>query len=493
MREVRCDVLVVGAGPAGLAAAAAAAEGGQSVIVLDENPHLGGQIWRPQAAEANQPSRSVSPRAAAAPPSAHAHRRAHAWHQRAQKRGVIFETGMTLFDAPRTDHLLAVDAAGQASAFSAQQVILATGAAERFLPFPGWTLPGVMGVGGLQAMVKGGMAVRGKRILLAGTGPLLLAVAAFLLDHGAHVVGIAEQASRAAVRRFGTSLWRHPNKLVQAARLFTRLRAVPLLHDAWPTQAEGFGRVEQVRVAAGDRCQEFDVDLLACAFGLVPRTELARLMGCATQSHIDGEIVAVDRWQRTTVATVWCAGEPTGIGGVDLAVAEGLVAGYAASGAFKRAGRAARRRDRARAFAERLDRAYALRPALRALPTDATVVCRCEDVTWQAIRAQPTIRQAKLQTRCGMGPCQGRICGPALAFLTRATPAAPGTATQTTTRPTAATTSSHAAGPSTGWTGDRVRPPLVPVAVNVLIGAGQAPLANHQPSPAPSRHQEISL
>lgn len=454
MRETACDVLVVGAGPAGLAAAVAAAEGGSAVIVLDENPHPGGQIWRPEHPAADPSRAAASSTAAEAPSPPPLHRHARAWHLRARKRGVIFETGVTVFDAPKPDRLLAVGADGEALAITAHRVILATGATERFLPFPGWTLPGVMGVGGLQAMVKSGMGVRGKRVLLAGSGPLLLAVAASLLDHGAHVVGVAEQASRSAVVRFGLGLWRHPRKLCQAGRLFARLRAVPMLHGAWPTRADGTDSVEQVTVATPGRPRPFEVDLLACAFGLVPRTELARLLGCATTNEAGQERVVVDRWQRTTVAKVLCAGEPTGIGGVDLALAEGTVAGHTAAGAMPHANRATRRRDRSLAFARRLDRAYSLQEALHTLADDDTIVCRCEDVTWQAVRTCSSARQAKLQTRCGMGPCQGKVCGPALAFLKGRTSATHGTAT--------------------GWSSDRARPPLVPVSVDTLIDAGRS-------------------
>ncbi|MEZ6016197.1 MAG: FAD/NAD(P)-binding oxidoreductase [Planctomycetota bacterium] len=421
MRELTCDVAIVGAGPAGLAAAAAARAQGADALVIDEHPEAGGQIWRASYARG-------------------LHEQARKWLERA--RGARFLHGAAVYDAapqgpapqghgeraprpaaPPAPHALSVwqraGGAGEvagAATVHASRVVLALGATERFLPFPGWTLPGVVGVGGLQALMKGGLALRGaraegRRVLVAGSGPLLLAVAAALVEAGAHVVAVAEQAPRSAVLRLGLGLVAWPAKLAQGAALTARLRGVPVLHDAWVTRVEGAGRLTRAYVSHAGRARAFDVDLVACGFGLVPTTQLGELIGCARA----GEGLAVDEDLATSVPRVYAAGETTGIGGVDAALAEGALAGLAAAGADARVLAPARARvARQRRFAAKLARAYALRPELRALASDDTLICRCEDVALGAVRGFTDARSAKLATRCGMGACQARVCGAAL-------------------------------------------------------------------------------
>src|SRR5262249_48803875 len=128
------------------------------------------------------------------------------------------------------------------------KLILCTGARERFLPFPGWTLPNVMGAGGLQAMVKSGVPIEGRSVVVAGTGPLLLPVAAYLREHGAQVPLIAEQASRKAVMSFGAGLLRQPGKALQAIGLTRRLAGIPYRFGCWPVEAKGNAKVESVVV-----------------------------------------------------------------------------------------------------------------------------------------------------------------------------------------------------------------------------------------------------
>jgi NADPH-dependent 2,4-dienoyl-CoA reductase/sulfur reductase-like enzyme len=402
MRELACDVLVVGAGPAGLAAAATAAEGGARVVVVDENTEAGGQIWRSETAQ--------GPRS-----------ETRAMVERAVAREALFLPGTTVFDTAGAGTLFAVNGGGPMM-LRAEHLVLALGATERFLPFPGWTLPGVFAVGGLQALAKNGLEIASRRIAVAGSGPLLLAVAAWLEQHGARVQGIFEQAPKAKVVRFGLGLWRHPRKLAQAVGLLGTLRRVPRHHDAWPLRAEGDGRVERVTLAVRGSERKLQVDYLACAFGLAPTTGLAALLGCS----IVGGVVVVDALQRTSIAGVLCAGESTGIGGVECALAEGVVA-----------------RDREREFAKALGRAYTLRRELRGLPSPETIICRCEDVPWSAVAEFDDVRDAKLKTRAGMGPCQGRVCGSALEFLKR-------------------------------WPRDSVRPPLIPVTLGELAEVGAA-------------------
>ena len=301
------DVIVVGAGPAGLAAACRAAECGATVALLDDNPRPGGQIWR----------------AGAHPPKGNAAR----WLRLAGERNVGWIAGARVFAAPAPGRI-ALERSNGDLELGYRTLVLATGARERFLPFPGWTLPNVMGAGGLQALAKSGFPVKGKRVVVAGTGPLLLAVARYLRGHGANVRLVAEQTDPSTLYRFARGLARRPATLAQAVFLRAALLGVPYLAGCWPVAAQGRGKLESVTLRRGGKTWSEPCDYLACGFGLVPNIELAALLGCRM-----GEAgVEVDEYQQTSVAGVYCAGEATGIGGLDLSLAEGEIAGYAAAG-----------------------------------------------------------------------------------------------------------------------------------------------------------------
>jgi len=415
----RFDILVVGGGPAGMAAATRAGEHGQKVGIIDDNATLGGQIWRGESEAGSAASR---------------------WGERLRSSGAMVLCGR-VFHQPEPRILLAENDDGLQE-LHYEKLILATGARERFLPFPGWTLPNVMGAGGLQAMVKCGLPVRGKRVVVAGTGPLLLAVAAYLRKHGAEIPIISEQASWMSLARFSVMLFAQPSKIVQGLQLKRQLAGTRFCANSWPVAASGRATVETVTISRSRRMETIPCDYLACGFHLVPNIELPLLLGC--QIH-DG-CVKVDDFQRTTVADIFCAGEPTGIGGVELALVEGEVAGLAAAGRIAEASSLFGKRERLRRFARSLDRTFRLRSELRSLSLPETIVCRCEDVRYSRLREHSGWRAAKLQTRCGMGPCQARICGPATQFLFR-------------------------------WNPDSVRPPIFPVRVESMAGvAGDANL-----------------
>lgn len=412
------DVLVIGGGPAGLAAAVTAKESGARVAIVDDNPGLGGQIWR---GEQRKPS---TPEAAE-------------WLWRVQAAQVEFISGARVYDQPEAGVLLAETFDGMLK-LGYRKLILATGARERFLPFPGWTLPGVAGAGGLQALVKSGLPIEGKTVVVAGTGPLLLAVAAYLRKRGAQVLLIAEQASQRKLFSFGLGLWRSPGKIIQAIQLKRELAGIPHLTGCWPVAANGDGQLRSVTLRRDRKIWEVACDYLACGFHLLPNTELAVFFGCALR---DG-VVKVDEFQQTTMSGIYCAGESTGIGGLEVSLIEGQIAGFAATDQSEKARTLFVERDKHQRFADLLNQTFALREELKALPQADTIVCRCEDVNFARLQQhseqQAAWRAVKLHTRCGMGPCQGRICGGAIEFLL-------------------------------GWSAESVRPPVFPVKVGSLI------------------------
>ena len=408
------NTLVVGAGPAGLAAAVAAAESGRSVGLVDDNPHPGGQIWRADSSHAPEGPAAL-------------------WLEKVRNSGVKVLPGSPVIGQEGLGKLLIEQADGVACQVTYQKLIIASGARERFLPFPGWTLPNVMGAGGLQALVKSGLPIEGKRVAIAGTGPLLMAVAAYLCKRGAHVCLVAEQARLGKLLAFGVGLLGKPSKLLEAVRLRREFRSVPYRASCWPVAAEGSEELARVTFSNGQKTWTESCDYLACGFGLVPNVELAALLAC----KIENGAVTVNELQETSVTGVYCAGEATGIGGLEKALAEGQIAGYAATDQGQRAVTLFAARQRALQFASALERAFVLRDELKTLAKPDTLVCRCEDVPLGKMQLYRSWRDAKLQTRCGMGPCQGRVCGTAAEYLF-------------------------------GWNVASVRPPVFPAKVGVL-------------------------
>jgi NADPH-dependent 2,4-dienoyl-CoA reductase/sulfur reductase-like enzyme len=385
------DILIVGAGPAGIAAAVSAGTSGERVALVDDNPAPGGQIWR------NGSVKDTT---------------AHIWFAKLDTTSLTRLQGWQAFDCPEPG-VLRAEFRSECRALRFDKLILATGARERFLPFPGWTLPNVMGVGGLDAMVRGGLPIAGKRVVIAGTGPLLLAVAAHLARRGAKIVALCEQAPLRRFAPFAAHLLSEPAKLLQGFTYVMAARGTRFYTGCWPVAAHGTEKLESVTLQQNERQWEERCDYLACGFHLLPNLELPALLGC----HIEEGFVVTDRLQRTSVADVFCAGEPTGIGGVELALLEGQIAGWAAAGNIQKAARQARRRMRDLSFVRALKAATALNSQLKELASDLTLVCRCEDVSFGELCKHACWRDAKLHTRCGMGPCQGRICGTAAEFL----------------------------------------------------------------------------
>jgi NADPH-dependent 2,4-dienoyl-CoA reductase/sulfur reductase-like enzyme len=418
------DIAVIGAGPAGIAAAVAAAESGARVALVDDNLAPGGQIWRGGASASHHPE------------AAH-------WLNLLSNSGVTRIAGTRVFYArngaldAESDHAL--------SQILYEKLILATGARELFLPFPGWTLPNVFGAGGLQALVKSGLPVNGKRVVIAGTGPLLLAVAAYLSERGADVLCICEQTPFSQLRAFTLAMTAFPRKLVEAAQLRFRSRRAPYLTSTWPVAAFGQDRVKAVQISDNHRLREIECDYLACGFHLVPNLELARALEC----RVTDGCVEVNELQETSQPGIYCAGEPTGVGGMELSIVEGQIAGYAAAGRINSGKQFLATRARYRRIVSAMKKAFALRPELATLAKPDTFLCRCEDVSFADARKHASWRAAKLHSRCGMGPCQGRICGSAAEFLF-------------------------------GWTMDSSRPPIFPVRCSSLA-AVSSPVNPAQP------------
>ncbi len=391
------DVLVCGAGPAGIAAALAAASRGARVGLIDAQARAGGAVWRHDV-------RFAAP--------GHTTRRLAAL-QRASRIHALFQTQVV---AARAGELL-VETPERAARLRYDKLVIATGARELLLPFPGWTLPGVTGAGGLQALVKQSWPIKGARVIVAGSGPLLLASAAVLRKHGAMVLGIHEQAATQRVARFVAALAQWPGHAWHAAALRLRLAGVPYRCGEFVMRAEGEDRLRAIVIRTPKGTRRVACDYLATGYGLVPNVELAQLLGCRLEAQGRHTRVSTDASLATSVDHVYAAGEVRGIGGARSAAIEGEMAGLAAVGAHTAAAALRGRQERARRFAALLATHFALNPQIYGLAQADTVICRCEDVRLGALAEYLDARTAKLATRCGMGACQGRLCGAVLAEL----------------------------------------------------------------------------
>ncbi|MFJ2240512.1 FAD-dependent oxidoreductase [Streptomyces sp. NPDC087859] len=434
----RPHLAVIGAGPAGLAAAVAAASGGVRVTLIDSAADAGGQFYRRPAAGL----RARRPQAL--------HHQWRTWERLRDSLRTHVEAGgvrhltehHVWFVEPRdagfTVHALLGPEQEHPVAVRADAVLLATGGYEKVLPFPGWTLPGVVTAGGAQAMLKGTLAVSGRTAVVAGTGPLLLPVATGLAAAGVEVAALVESADPKDFVRRTRALAVQPGKVAEGARYGAQLfrHRVRTLVRHTVVEAHGVLRLEAVTVAALDADgrvrsgtgRRIACDTLAVGHGMLPHTDLAQTLGC----RLDGMDVQVDDEQRTDVPGVWAAGETTGIGGSALSLAEGHIAGRSIAARLRGIEpdarewtAAARTRTRLRAFFAALDAVYVPPAHWTEQITDDTVVCRCEEVTGGAIReavdelGAGDVRTVKLLTRAGMGWCQGRVCGPAVAGLAR--------------------------------------------------------------------------
>lgn len=435
------DVVVVGGGPAGLHAAVQAADGGASVLLLDSGARPGGQYHRqlPEAFGAEHPEK------------------AHHQHQEVadlvarltRHRRVSMRQGVSVWAAePRTGggallYLTEVATGTDAGVVAAPRVVLATGAHDRVLPFPGWDLPGVFTAGGAQALLKGYRVLAGERVLVAGTGPFLLPVAAALLDGGAKLAGVLEANHTRGWLRRPRAMALAPEKVAEAARYTGTLarhrvrvragRAVVAVHGTDRVRAATVAKLTpDWRVVPGSE-RRIAVDAVAVGYGFEPQLDIALALGCETTTVAGGPAVTVDDRQATSVPGVYAAGEMTGVGGAVLAAAEGALAGLATAadlGTLGERGHAVRAaawqgvRTRYQRFADALAAVYPVQPGWRDWLDEDTVVCRCEEVRYATLTGAVRdlgatgLRTVKLTTRCGMGRCQGRVCGRSVTSLT---------------------------------------------------------------------------
>jgi NADPH-dependent 2,4-dienoyl-CoA reductase/sulfur reductase-like enzyme len=423
------EVVVVGGGPAGIRAAVEARAAGAQVLLLDDGPRPGGQIYRQLPPEIRpEPGDSLGA-------------------SRAKSRPLLADlgrAGVTVMSGAEVwgvlpDRVLLLQHEGRAAVLQADALVLAVGAYDRPAAMPGWTLPGVVTAGGVTALVKAQRVLPGRRVLLAGTGPLLLAAATALVHGGAHVVGIAEAAPRRAL----LGLLRRPGIVGQTLEVMTTLWRTPIWTCHGLVRIEGAEGVERAVVARLDDVwrpvagteRALDVDTVVLGYGLVPSPELADLAGCALayDAGRGGWIPLADpEWLMATSSPgVFVAGDGAGVGGADVAEAQGRLAGL---GAAQHVGKLGPTRARARAaaslrtlrqfaaFRRTLGRILAPRPGLYELAMDDTIVCRCEEVSAGEIRAAIDegarhVTEVRAVTRAGMGLCQGRMCVPTLTGL----------------------------------------------------------------------------
>jgi len=416
------DVLIVGGGPAGLSAALSAAQGGLRVALVDEHTELGGQYFKrrhPAVVARHGDFRPAGTRLVTA----------------VRQAGVDCLTGHLVWGvADDGATLLVAGPDGAPHALRARFTVLATGAHERVLPFPGWQLPGVVTAGLALHLATIDRVPVGRRVLLAGTGPFLLPVACALLEVGVRVVGVAEANHPYRLGRHAAASLRYPARLRELAGYLATLvrHRVPVWQDTYVLSASGPDRLRQVTLG-GRHAGTVEADVLCVGHGFRPNVELARLLGCETRPDpVVGEPVPVaDVVGRTSRPDVYVVGEAAGIAGVHAARARGQAA---ALDILARTGRAVppARQRRVHARVRRLARFAALTEALFPPPLhlldgipDDTEVCRCEQVSAGEIRATAGLAHNGLNatkgfTRAGMGLCQGRECGTAVACLTRA-------------------------------------------------------------------------
>jgi NADPH-dependent 2,4-dienoyl-CoA reductase/sulfur reductase-like enzyme len=415
MAEKR-DFAVIGAGPAGMAAATLAAELGLDTVLIDEQDAPGGQIYR--GVERAPASSTLGDDYLAGQPLAAA--------LRASQAQYLPSTTVWHIDP---DGTLALVSAGASRTIRAHRILVATGAVERPVPIPGWTLPGVMTAGAAQIALKTADLVPAGRTVLAGQGPLFWLLAAQLVRAGAPPALLLETRSpanaHAAALLLPRALWPARRALAKGLGLIAEVKraAIPIVRRVTGLRALGDTRLEGIAWDGG----EAPADLLLLHEGVIPNTQIS--LGLQLDHRWDAAQhcwrPTVDEWGATRLPAIAIAGDGGGIAGAEAAALSGRLAALDAASFLDKVDPAERDR-RAAPIRWALRRELAIRPFLDALyrpaasvlvPPDEVIACRCEEVSVAQIRRAARLgaqgpNQAKAFTRCGMGPCQGRVCGP---------------------------------------------------------------------------------
>ncbi len=415
------DVAIVGAGAAGLAAAIECARAGLATVVFDELPAPGGQIYRAITTTPFADRRVLGPD----------YWRGETLAREFEHANLAYAPRATVWAVTRSGGGFEIGVSGDGAArlITAWQVILATGALERPFPIPGWTLPGVLTAGAAQILLKTSGLVSEGRVVLAGTGPLLYLVAAQLARVGSKIDCLLDTTPRGRVREASAHAFEFamsPYFLKGLTILRDARAAARIVRHVERIEALGDGRLERVRYVADGGTEERPADLLLLHQGVVPNINLSNAIGCEHRWD-DAQLAfvpVVDQWGASSVPGVTIAGDGAGIAGARAAEARGRLAGLAVAHALGKLDEAARdraavsvraelaRNTRGRAFVDALFRpADAFR-----VPSGDTIVCRCEEVTAQQVLDTVALgctgpNQMKSFLRCGMGPCQGRLCG----------------------------------------------------------------------------------
>lgn len=437
LEERHCDVLVIGAGPGGLAAAVAAGRMELHVTVLDERAQVGGQFYKPLA-----PSQRFIDRGKIDSQM----RAGSALEREARTIGVKIESGATVWGAfSPTD--IGVLIGERAVVYRPKRVVLAPGAIERPVPIPGWTLPGVMTTGALQTLARAYRVSPGKRVLVAGNGPLNLQLALELIAGGVDVVGVVETARPPWQRNLLDSLRlavHGADLLRDGLGYLARLRGagVPVYWRHAVVEARGDAQFREAVImqldAKGNPLpgteKTLSADVLTLGHGFIPSVEIARALGCRlkfSERHIGYLTVETGDEGRTTVPGIYAIGDGADLGGARVAHWRGQIAGLTVAEVLGRSmaragiGKALDELEHALHFQRALWRLFDAPPFSPEGIAADTIVCRCESVTAGAIRQVfdegfTTIGAVKRHTRCGMGRCQGRYCAPVTARMVQA-------------------------------------------------------------------------
>jgi hydrogen cyanide synthase HcnB len=422
--------VIVGSGPAGLSAAVELARHDVDCVLLDDAARVGGVVYR-------------GPLRATTSPPAHLGkgylRAFERLHGRYVEHGNRIETRLRtrVVGVSDGDRLCALDERGRLLAWRFSELILATGCHERSVPFPGWTLPGVMLLGGMQLQIKSALVKPREPVVIAGSGPLLPLVACQLTRAGVRVEGVYEAAPLRNFTREAWALLHQPALFLEGLGMlaYLKMRGVPV-HYGWGiVEAHGTQALDAVTVAPydgewfprGDRQRRIAAGALAVGYGFVPRIQLSGLLGLEHAIGSDGtRAPLVDEWQQSSRENIYVAGDSAGIQGREAAALQGKIA---ALGVLKRrgvidAGTAERERrvhakglQAMKRFRAGIAGACAPGPGLASLPDAATLICRCENVTRGDVDAAieqgvQDMTSLKMRCRVGMGDCQGKMCLP---------------------------------------------------------------------------------